>query len=362
MMEVVTRTGDGVIVTVDGHELALTNHWIRDHSEDPASLRADTLQREVDTFSSSTQQSRAVDAFVESDELVVRWDDGGDASRCSVSLLRAVAGLEARIGPSPWAARTPDQVARLGCADVMATDDAVASLLDQLTSDGVVLVEGMDPTPEAATALAERIGRIRHTVFGSMWRLATDVVDHFDSAYDTTYLEPHTDATYMTDAPGTQLFCCVERTGTGGESILVDGLAIAEELRRCAPHHFAVLTSQDVPARYIEPGVHLRAERPPIRLAPDGTVRQVSFNNYDRAPFWLPEPEMSAFYEAYSALHDLIVDETRWLEIRLDPGDAVLFDNWRILHGRRAFTGTRVFHGCYHDRDEIESRRRVLRA
>lgn len=359
MIEVVTRTDDGVIVTIDGQELHLTSRWIRDHSEDPASLRADTLQREVDTFSLA-QNPEAADVAVEGSDLVVRWVDGGETSRCSASLLRAVTGLDPRVGPSPWSTRTPDLVARAAYAEVMNDDPAVCSLLDQLVGDGVVMVEAMDPTPEAATALAERIGRVRHTVFGSMWRVATDVVDHFDSAYDTTYLEPHTDATYMTDAPGTQLFCCVERTGTGGESILVDGFAIAEELRRHAPHHFEVLTSVVVPARYIEPGVHLRAERPPIRLAPDGTVEQVSFNNYDRAPFWLPEPQLSAFYAAYSALHDLIVDESRWLEVRLEPGDAVLFDNWRVLHGRRGFTGTRVFHGCYHDRDEILSRRRVL--
>ena len=73
----------------------------------------------------------------------------------------------------------------------------------------------------------------------------------------------------------------------------------------------------------------------------------MSFNNYDRAPFWLPEPQMSAFYEAYAALHELIIDESRWLEIRLEPGDALIFDNWRVLHGRRAYTGRRVFHGCY---------------
>ena len=359
MIELVSRTDAGVTVTIDGHELHLPHRWIRDHSEDAESLRADTLQREVDTFA-LPRTFEAADAVVVGDELVVSWLDGGHASRCSAALLRTVAGLDSRIGPSLWAKRTPDLVARADCAEVMRDDHTLRGVLDQLVGDGVVMIDAMEPTPQAATALAERIGQVRHTVFGSMWRVATDVVEHLDSAYDTTYLEPHTDATYMTDAPGTQLFCCVERTGTGGESILVDGFAIADELRRHAPEHFETLTSVVVPARYIEPGVHLRAERPPIRVAPDGTVQQVSFNNYDRAPFWLPEPELSAFYDAYAALHDLIVDESRWLEIRLEPGDAVLFDNWRVLHGRRGFTGTRVFHGCYHDRDEILSRRRVL--
>ncbi|MEM7287236.1 MAG: TauD/TfdA family dioxygenase [Actinomycetota bacterium] len=361
MIEVVSRSDDAVTVSVGGHELSLTHRWIRDHSEDPTSLEPTTLQREVDTFALPSDLA-AADVAVEGDELVVRWVDHPEPSRCSERLLRVMAGVEGVLIASPWASGSAFDPTRHECADVMSDDRALLSVLDAIVSDGTAVLSGIEPTEAAATALAERVGRVRHTVFGSMWRVASDVVDHLDSAYATTYLEPHTDATYMTDAPGTQLFCCVERSGTGGESILVDGFAAAEDLRRDAPEHFETLTTVVVPARYVEPGVHLRAERPAIRLGPDGTIRQVSFNNYDRAPFWLPEPRMSAFYEAYAALHDLITDESRWFVLRLEPGDAVLFDNWRVLHGRNGYTGSRAFHGCYHDRDEILSRRRVLAA
>ena len=359
MIELISRTDDAVIVAVAGTELQLTHRWIRDHSEDPNSLEPTTLQREVDTFSLPSHP-RARDVGIDGDDLVVWWTDGTAPSRCSESLLRAMAGANAPATPHLWRSGGAFEPVRFDCADVMAENAILRGLLDHVVRDGVALVRGMAATPVAATELAERIGLVRSTVFGTMWRVASDVVDHLDSAYATTYLEPHTDATYMTDAPGTQLFCCLERSGTGGESILVDGFAAAEDLRRDAPEHFHTLTTVTVPARYVEPGVHLRAERPPIRLDQHDAIQQVSFNNYDRAPFWLPEPEMSAFYAAYSAFHDLAVDEARWLEVRLEPGDAVVFDNWRVLHGRRAYTGSRVFHGCYHDRDEILSRRRVL--
>ena len=45
------------------------------------------------------------------------------------------------------------------------------------------------------------------------------------------------------------------------------------------------------------------------------------------------------------------------------PGDLILFDNRRMLHGRAAFdpqSGVRRLEGCYLDRDEILSRLRVL--
>jgi trimethyllysine dioxygenase len=38
----------------------------------------------------------------------------------------------------------------------------------------------------------------------------------------------------------------------------------------------------------------------------------------------------------------------------------LVFDNWRCLHGRLEYTGTRVFEGCYHNREDFESKLRVL--
>ncbi len=42
------------------------------------------------------------------------------------------------------------------------------------------------------------------------------------------------------------------------------------------------------------------------------------------------------------------------------PGDAVLFDNWRVLHGRLAYTGHRHLAGGYINREDYERRRRML--
>jgi gamma-butyrobetaine dioxygenase len=49
--------------------------------------------------------------------------------------------------------------------------------------------------------------------------------------------------------------------------------------------------------------------------------------------------------------------------LRLGEGQMVVFDNRRVLHGRRAFdpaTGKRRLRGCYVDRSEFTSRLRVL--
>ena len=45
----------------------------------------------------------------------------------------------------------------------------------------------------------------------------------------------------------------------------------------------------------------------------------------------------------------------------LVPGEVLVIDNWRLLHGRAEFDGERHVCGCYLNREDYESRLRVLR-
>jgi trimethyllysine dioxygenase len=47
---------------------------------------------------------------------------------------------------------------------------------------------------------------------------------------------------------------------------------------------------------------------------------------------------------------------------RLLPGSVLLFDNWRVLHARDAYTGYRRLAGVYLNKEDVESRLRSLRA
>jgi trimethyllysine dioxygenase len=101
------------------------------------------------------------------------------------------------------------------------------------------------------------------------------------------------------------------------------------------------------------------AARPVLRHDHDGELVQVSFNNADRAPFLLPHDEMLALYEALRAFDTLTNDRRlQWRHV-LAPGEAMLFDNWRVLHGRAAYTGARTMCGAYVNREDFESRLRL---
>lgn len=362
MIERLAQLPDGVEISVSGGPSRFYSwRWLRDHGDDPGSLDPSTFQRVVDTFAMPADLAGTATLSSDGRAVHVVWCDGAPATRCSLAVFEGLTDELADTDVDLWSCGAGVMVRPFTHGDVIADDATLATWMNELAVQGFAVLEGVPTTEAAATELARRIAEPRSTVFGSMWRLESDMTAHRDSAYTTDYLEPHTDATYMTDAPGTQMFCCLERTGDGGESILVDGFAIADEIRRSHPEAFDVLTTVAVPGRYLEPGVHLAAERPVVRTDQSGRIVQVSLNNYDRAPFWLPEPEMSAFYEAYGLFQAFVVDRERWFELRLEPGDALIFDNWRVLHGRRSYSGRRLFYGCYHNRDDVQSRRRVLR-
>lgn len=85
------------------------------------------------------------------------------------------------------------------------------------------------------------------------------------------------------------------------------------------------------------------------------------FNPYDRAPLnTLPLSQIQDFYVAYDRLSQIIADSANEFWILLTPGRVVFIDNWRVMHGRAAFTGPRTLCGCYLQRDEWVSKARVM--
>lgn len=367
-------TGVHLSVAERPEPLVLPWFWIRDHSEDPSALDPATRQRSVDTF--AIDRSRAGVATLTDGALRVTWHDDTPASVLTPATLTATlssVGAGAVVGsgsagtgtgeePSSVLWRDPAEVrlAELDHEQVMTSDDGLRTWLADIATFGVGVVRGVPSGAEAVEALANRIGYVRRSVFGDVWRLSAEAMTFADSSYGAETLLPHTDGCYSHDGPGLQLFVCAERTGTGGESTAVDAFAAATALRSSNPEAFRLLAEVAVPHRYLDEGIHLQAKRPTLGLDEWGELVQVTLNNYDRAPFLLDEARLQPWYDAYAALHELVNDPACWWLIRLEPGDALMVDNWRCLHGRLAFTGTRVFYGGYLNHEDFESRLRVL--
>jgi trimethyllysine dioxygenase len=338
--------------------------WLRDNAHDDDTLHPVTQQRQLYTAAVPRDvRGRAV--VVRDGDVVVHWAHDEPASSLPVAFLvrhRAAQPARAAVDSAVtlWdAASINVKVPTVEYDAVMASDAGVAEWLAKTAEFGFALAAGTPPTAAATEALLRRIGYVRETIFGGMWEFTADLTKA-DTAYTNLELRPHTDGTYSHDAPGAQLLHCLHFDGTGGETSMVDAFAVADRLLTEAPQHFDALCRVMVPGQYIGDGAHLIAARPVLRHDHTGRLVQVSFNNYDRAPFLLEEAEMIAFYDALRAF-DLLANDPamQWRHV-LAPGEAMLFDNWRVLHGRGAYTGSRRLCGGYVNREDLESRLRQL--
>lgn len=334
--------------------------WLRDHCRAPESYDAATNQRRVDTFAIPEDlAAETVTVDPAGGALELAWRQEDLTSRYDSAFLHAQAFGRGRLPERRlWDAGLPGP-GRHGFAALCESDDALRALLSDFWRDGIVLVEGLPSETAASRQLAERIAYVRETIFGGVWDFQADGA-RADSAYSNEAVGLHSDGTYSEDPPGLQCLHCLAFDGEGAFNVFADGFRVAVRLKAEAPEAFRVLTEVEVPGEYLGDGVHLLARHPVIGLDAAGELRQVCFNNFDRAPF-RPQPEVTeAFYAALRRFHALLSDEVYHLRLQLRPGLAVLFDNWRVLHARTSFTGHRHMAGFYLNREDLESRLRLL--
>ncbi len=79
---------------------------------------------------------------------------------------------------------------------------------------------------------------------------------------------------------------------------------------------------------------------------------RIRYSYFTLAPHRVPFGEMEAWYRAYNRFAKLVRDERHQYRFRLEAGDFLIYDNWRMLHARTAFTGARWLRRVYFDTSE----------
>ncbi|MFE9868018.1 TauD/TfdA family dioxygenase [Streptomyces sp. NPDC005506] len=237
-----------------------------------------------------------------------------------------------------------------------------ARMLDSVLRLGFMLLSGVPEREGQVLDVAETFGYVRETNYGKLFDVRVEP-DPNNLAFTSARITPHTDNPYRDPVPTIQLLHCLVNDADGGDSGLVDGFAAAALLREEDPEAFDVLTRTPVPFVFRDAGTELRADRPLIGTDPLGRVREVRFNNRSIGTLRLPAAEVEAFYAAYRTFAELLLRPELQLDLRLSPGDCLVFDNTRLLHARTAFAqdGARHLQGCYADLDGLASTLAVLR-
>lgn len=106
----------------------------------------------------------------------------------------------------------------------------------------------------------------------------------------------------------------------------------------------------------------VRQENPPA-------VRFINWSPPFQGQFYVDGSDAHArsrfdrYMRAAQIFHKVLNAEERLFRYRLDPGECVIFDNRRILHGREAFdiaSGERWLKGAYVANDDFEAKVRIV--
>ncbi|MFL4910283.1 TauD/TfdA family dioxygenase [Streptomyces sp. MMS24-I2-30] len=301
----------------------------------------------------------------------VRWEPDGHRSAYAAGWLHAhrpavppTAGdRRTEAGKELW--RAKDLAGRLpeaDWADYLGDPTERARVLEAVQRLGFALLREVPRRKGQVLDVARSFGFVRETNYGQLFDVRV-VPDPNNLAFTSARITPHTDNPYRDPVPTLQLLHCLENSAEGGDSGLVDGFAAAALLRSVDPEAFGLLTRTPVPFVFRDDRSELRADRPLIDVDPLGRIREVRFNNRSIGTLRLPAPDLEAFYAAYRRFAELLLRPGLQLDLRLAPGDCLVFDNTRLLHARTAFgrSGARHLQGAYADLDGLASTLAVLR-
>ncbi|KFO53698.1 hypothetical protein N302_09521 [Corvus brachyrhynchos] len=348
--------------------------WLRDHCRSASCYNAKTNQRSLDTASVDLAITRWSVAFGDSALAPVPGPDG-HVTRYGLEWLvrNSYEGQKQQVMHPRilWNAEIyrQAQVPSVDCRSFLETDEGLKEFLQNFLLYGIAFVENVTPTKEDTEILAERISIIRETIYGRMWYFTSDF-SRGDTAYTKLALDRHTDTTYFQEPCGDELplpvFHCLKHEGTGGRTLLVDGVHAAEQVLRRAPEHFELLAKVPLKHEYVESvggcHNHMIGVGPVLNVYPwNNELYLIRYNNYDRAVInTVPHDVVRRWYHAHRALTAELRRPDNELWVKLKPGKALFVDNWRVLHGREAFTGYRQLCGCYLTRDDVLNTARLL--
>jgi len=236
------------------------------------------------------------------------------------------------------------------------------SLLD-FYKYGFVIFENVPTQDNFIVNFANSIGSIRRTNFGEFFNVKSKPNPN-DLAYTSLPLAPHTDNPYRKPVPCIQLLHCIENEVGGGLSTLVDGLAVTEELKKEHPSFFQILTEIKVRFQFVDDNVVLEDWAEMIQLDENKRLKQVRFSpRLDFVPL-MDKGKLELYYAARNKISEMYNSEKFRIEFKLKPGDLLMMDNYRLLHGRTEYNaneGNRFLQGCYIDYDSTEGKLKHLK-
>lgn len=331
-------------VTASGHSYEFHYLWLRHHCD--SSRHPQTGERTLDPAEIDPEirpTAARVTGEEEREVLEISWPEGL-VSRYPVADLVTQAYSIDPVGLDI----PPTDVSRLTWTGAFEAESVFA----RVQQEGAVVVRNWGTDTEALIGKFEALGlKVRETHFGRIEDLRTDNTTNKNTdqlGYTNAGVDLHTDQTYLEEPPAFQLLHSIRAADSGGESLLANGRALVDYVKATSRQDYELLVSTPVVFHRQQKNFTKTIETPLIVEEPDGRVK-IRLSYFTLAPFHYPFEVTRDWYRAYRRLTSLARSRHFLYTFLLQPGDFILYDNLRTLHGRRGFTGPRWVRGVYFD-------------
>ena len=344
------------LIASDGTETTLPYLWLRDNCQCTDCRVVQTSEKKFHLVDVSVDIAPSSVAF-QTDELRLVWPDG-HSSNFPASFIAALTANEPR-GRRAWPAafRPPAVDFEL----FLSSDAEAVAAINEYLDTGVLLLGNAPVEPGTLEILASRLGPVREVLFERIHNVEVDPKG-YNVAHTALPLPPHNDFASYTWPPSVQALHMLANETEGGESILVDGWQILEDLRQENPEHFAALCSVSVPFREFDDDNETYTEMPMVRCNAKGEIVGLRYSNQLMQPMDPTGQGVEGFYRAYHELSQRIMSGQARTSFRLEGGQILILQAHRVLHGRHAFkpNARRHLQDAYYEHDNIRNHLVVL--
>ena len=201
---------------------------------------------------------------------------------------------------------------------------------------GVIILNDAPQEPESLELLSQRFGPIHETLFERIHNVS--VTGHvYNVAHTSKGLPPHNDFASYQAQPSVQALHMLVNECKGGESIIVDGWKVVEDLRNDCPEFFNILCEFSFHLREFDKKNKTFAEAPLIECNLDGSIKSFRFSNQLMQMIRPNKKGILDFYKAYHEISSRVFNPKYQSTFRLNSGEVLIVASLRVLHARESF-------------------------
>ena len=345
----ITVNNESVEVLIEDKKFDLPFLWLRDNCQCDECRITETQEKQflLHTVPINISPDK-VD--MDGDMLLIKWPDGHDSIIPTSKILEC--GTSRYPDYKFWSKKfTPNRFTWKDFLDDVST--SIEALKD-LVSYGVIILKEAPKELNSLEMLSKRLGPIHETLFERIHNVS--ITGHvYNVAHTSKGLPPHNDFASYKSQPSIQALHMLENECEGGESIIVDGWRLLEDLRYDRPDFFKTLQDFDVPFREFDEENETFAEAPIIKCSNDGSIESFRYSNQLMQMINPTKHGVKDFYMAYHELTTRIHNPKYRSTFRLNGGEVLIVASHRVLHAREPFTpnGKRHLQDAYFVYDNV---------